>query len=192
MKQAKQYVAIALLLLLCIVVYWNSLHGEFQFDDDHLIRFNFSLRNFWDWKGIAASEKFRPLTMMTFAFNYSIGQQNTFSYHLTNLILHMVTVWLFLLLLKRHAVSLLFAFFSAALFALHPLNSEAVAYISSRSILLCAVFVLASILSFDSYVRTKKVKFAVGFFLFFLLGALAREEAALIPFLALIYDFVFF
>src|SRR3990172_28800 len=133
---------IAGLVFLCVAAYSNCFVVPFQFDDDRLIRFNFSLRDFGQWNGIVHSELFRPLTILSFAFNFWISQKDPASYHVVNLLLHGTTTTLFYLLLKGLSRNPMFCWLAAALFAVHPLNTESVTYISSRSILLCAMFYL--------------------------------------------------
>ena len=97
----------------------------------------------------------RPLVMVTYWVNFAGGGLDPLGYHLGNLLLHVVNgVLVFLatrqLLRRTHAeysagVSLIAAF-SAGLFLLHPLQSEAVAYVAGRADLLSATFMLGSIL----------------------------------------------
>ncbi len=182
---------VAGIALLCLIAYANSFHGTFQFDDMRTIRFNFSLRELSNWKTILLSERFRPLLAATFALNYQIGKQDPFFYHVVNLFLHFTSVVLFYLFLSRRSAPIV-AGFAAALMAVHPFNTEAVSYISSRSILLCSTFYFASLLCFDSYVQTKRRIYVAAFWIAFVVAASTREEAALIPVAAILYHRLFF
>jgi tetratricopeptide (TPR) repeat protein len=92
----------------------------------------------------------RPLLMLTFLFNYTCGQLNPFSYHLINLLIHFLNCLLLYFLLNKlkpnSAQGLIFAI--TAIFATHPINTEAVTYISSRSDLLITFFLLSGLLMY--------------------------------------------
>jgi Tfp pilus assembly protein PilF len=162
----------------------------FQFDDLRLIRFNFSLRDPGNWRGILSSEPFRPLLIATFALNYRFGGRATFAYHCVNLFLHLVAIFLFYRFLSRRSANRWSALIACAWMALHPLNTEAVTYISSRSILLCAVFYFASLLSFDAYLNSQKRSHLALFCGFFLFAMATKEEGALVPFAALLWNWI--
>lgn len=188
----KDLLALALLALLAFAAYSNAFHGEFQYDDERLIRFNFALRDLSSWENIARFEAFRPLTLFTYALNFRISGKDPFSYHVFDFILHLFSTGLFYLFIRRISKNVLLCFFSAALFAVHPLNTESVSYTASRPILLCAIFYLSALLSFDSHLRKPAWHKIAVFFLFFVLGLLSKEESALIPVAALLYSYAFF
>jgi Tfp pilus assembly protein PilF len=188
-RPAWQWVVPALAVLV-FVCYWNSIHGEFQFDDSRVIRFNFSLRDMARWLDIFRSEMYRPLLVWSFALNFKIGGQDPFSYHLFNVIFHATSICLFYVLLSRQTSSRWLPITAAALMAVHPLNTESVSYISSRSTVLCSVFYLSALLFYDSYLRSSRKPFAVAYLLCFLLGATVKEEAAMIPLAAFAYRLI--
>src|SRR5580765_95172 len=146
-------ISLALICLLGILAYSNSFHGTFQFDDMRTIRFNFSLRDISNWKDIFLYERYRPLLMGSFALNYAIGGQDPYTYHVINLVLHIIAVFLFYLFCRKLHPDWRIAVLAAALMTLHPLNTESVSYISSRSIVLCSIFYFAGMLSYDDYLR---------------------------------------
>src|SRR5262249_41677501 len=152
----RNLLTILALAILCFTAYSNSFHGAFQYDDSRLILFNFSLRDLLDWKPILQYEPFRPLTVISFALNYQIGGTDPFSYHFTNFIFPLSATILFYLFLRRMLPRSAYCFIAAALFCVHPLNTESVSYIASRSVLLCAIFYLSALLFFDAYLRTSK------------------------------------
>ena len=137
------------LALITALVYLNSLPGAFHFDDfplllesDHTTGPAFSYTSFLDQYGG------RPLTLWTLFWNYHLFGDNPLSYHLFSILLHvLVVVQVFLLILQSFGDRAT-AFFSALLFAIHPLQTQAVNYIWSRSVLLMAALgLLALILS---------------------------------------------
>jgi hypothetical protein len=188
----QRWFVLAGLAFLCLLVYSNSFYEKFQYDDVRLIRFNFSLRDLSDWRPILRFEPYRPLLLSTFALNYQIGKEDPFSYHVINLVIHYSVVVLFFLLLMRHSGGLLFPAVAAAIMSVHPLNTESVTYIASRSILLCSLFYFAALLVFDSYIRTPRGYLVLLYVLFLLAGILTKEEAAALPLATLLYNYVFF
>src|SRR5262245_33269033 len=133
-----------ILLLLCAAAYWNSIHGAFQYDDYTTVRFNLTFRES-DWKRIILSDPTRPLSAISLATNYKISANDPSSYHVFNIIFHFLAVFLFFLLLNRKANDPLIPLIAASFMAVHPLNTESVSYITSRPIVLCAMFYLLSL-----------------------------------------------
>ena len=120
--------------------YANSFHNPFVFDDGHTIMENAGIRNLADIKSVFFSPENagRPLLFLTFALNYAAGGLAPFGYHLVNFILHAATSFIVFLLLdailnREGVADRRWALAGALLFAVHPMNVEAVTYISSRS-----------------------------------------------------------
>ncbi len=153
--------SLLILILLPLLLYFNSLQGSFQFDDRNLI----------DREWIADLEAFqknvsignyknRPILLWTFAVNNSLHKNKVFGFHLFNLMLHVfVCVLIFVILVQTRQIigppspeqgkpTLLPAFFITLLFAVHPLNTDSVTYISSRSAVLATFFYLLTLYAF--------------------------------------------
>ena len=150
-------------------IYFNSLKGSFQFDDVPLISKPWikNLDSFSRFVKITSFEN-RPILLWTYALNNSLGKNKEFGFHLLNLLLHIgVTLLIFLSVLKTYSFIrgrnntenrpvgttsgtniLLFPLITALIFSLHPLNTDSVAYISSRSSLLATFFYLMSLYLF--------------------------------------------
>ena len=141
-----------ILILLCWAAYSNSIHGQFQYDDYTTVRFNLTFRES-NWKQILLSDPTRPLSAISLATNYKISGNNPTSYHVLNIIFHFIAVFLFFLLMKRKSKDALIPLIAASFMAIHPLNTESVSYITSRPIILCAIFYLLSLLFFDCYLE---------------------------------------
>jgi len=125
------------------------------------------------WRGIFAMWQTRPITYLTFWLNRTLGGRDASGYHAVNLALHVAAVLLayecLLRLMDRRA-----AWLAAAIFAVHPLQAEAVDYIWARAIVLAAVFVFASLLAWlDDRPWLSVALFA--------LAVLAKEECAAFP-----------
>jgi Tfp pilus assembly protein PilF len=181
-----------LLALLCLLCYANSFHASFQYDDLRVIQFNFSLRESQNWQNILRFDTFRPLLMATFGLNFYLGKSDPYSYHVLNLILHLVSVYLFYLFLRKNSPDPFFPLFAAALMACHPLNTESVTYITSRATVLCSVFFFLCLLALHSHLQKPRWYMAAGVIGSFILAAMSKEEGAQIPLVALLYSVIFF
>ena len=92
----------------------------------------------------------RPLLMLTFTFNYFIGGAQPFTYHIFNILLHITNGLLLYCLIKKLIPEIPGIFNTAicSLFLLHPINTEAVSYISSRSDLMATALILSGFIAY--------------------------------------------
>ncbi len=143
-------------LLLAAAAYARVLPGQFQFDDEHAIVGNPAVKDLGAYLGAApwraALHGGRPVTDLTFALNYAFAGLEPWNFHLTNLCIHLAAVILAwavarrLLRLAGAARAEGVALAAAGLFALHPLQSQAVSYLVQRAESLSAALALASLL----------------------------------------------
>src|SRR5438477_2334701 len=134
---------IAVLALLGIGAYWNSLHAPFVFDDIDSVERN-RLVHFANqyYNQFSAYPSPRSLLFLTFAFNNWLNGQNSFGYHIVNVLLHIFNGLLVFALARRTyrvlepSQGVAYALLAAAFFLVHPIQTESVTYISSRSELL--------------------------------------------------------
>ena len=126
------------LFLLCVALYWNSLAGDFVFDDVTAIRDNRDLRPHVPWRNLLHNDfwgtpmskeqshkSYRPVTVATFRLNYALGELDPMGYHLINVLLHgAVTLLYHSLCAKLLGGSGLAAVVAAALFAAHPVRCQ--------------------------------------------------------------------
>lgn len=157
------------LLLITVIAYGGSLFGAFILDDFAIFS-DPVLTSPSGWWEVWRPQQTRPLTYFTFWVNYMIAGRHALAYHAVNLGLHLGAVWLAFAALRR-LMPVQIAWFAAAIFAVHPMQSEAVNYIFARSTLLMSVFCL---LSFNDWLRGRHRR-AV---LWFALALLSKEEAA--------------
>lgn len=194
-KEKKDALAVVLFAAFCLILYFNSLQGIFIFDDLHTIPDNLYIKSSrflpLFFKGVYTSDPvipkgmFRPLLMITFVFNYAFSRLAPLGYHIVNMLAHFLNVVLFYFFLKFFKKDLPFGlvFLTSVLFLVHPVNTEAVTYISARSDLLACFFVLAGFLS---YAGGRKI-FAL---VLYILGLLCKETALVLPFLIFGYDYL--
>lgn len=196
-----RWVAALAVVALAFVAYWNSLWGEFVYDDLHTIRDNPGIRGFAAFFSYLPYQFHRPLLMLTFAANYQSGGLEPYGYHLANVALHAFNVVLVLVLgstwLARSGLGAArrsaerAAWLAAALFAVHPAQTEAVSYVASRSSLLSTSFMLLAVLVYfrelDARGLPRLAWRGLGLALF--VAAMATKEIALAtPFLLLLTD----
>ncbi|TKR61255.1 hypothetical protein L596_028388 [Steinernema carpocapsae] len=140
----------------------NSLRGGFVFDDNQAIvsnadvlgsssLFNVFQNDFWGSpiSHPGSHRSYRPLTILSFRLNYLFGQLNPFGFHLANVLLHAIVSCFVLELSKRFFERRDSRLFSALLFAVHPVHSEAVANLVGRADLFAALVSLAAYLIYD-------------------------------------------
>jgi len=199
---------VSFILLLGSIIYSNSLKCSFHFDDLTSIVNNTAIRNLSDVKAWMNVSPTRPVGMLSFALNYHFFKLDVYSYHIVNLILHLLNsclVWWFIMLLfsspalKDKPVSNhknIIALFVALLFVSHPLATQSVTYIVQRQNLLAAFFYLLS-LSFYAKARISDIGKTSKFILFgasFLSGFLAlfsKENAFTLPITIILFEAFF-
>ena len=130
---------------------------------------------------------YRPLVFTSFALDHFIWKENPFGYHLTSVILHTIVSLLVYLLAGRIVKSGVAAFAAGLLFAVHPVNAEAVAWITARNDLLAALFMFFSYFTFLIFrEKGKKTLLFISLISFFL-ALLSKEMAITLPLLILLH-----
>ena len=160
-----------LLLAGALVPFCGSLASGFHFDDYAIFQ-DAAIRAPNGWLTVWNLTQTRPLTYLTFWLNYRLGGENPWGYHALNLALHAAAVLLLYECLRRVAERE--ALVAALIFAVHPIQAEAVDYVWARSIVLAAVFTFAA---WREWIESHEWR-AVAWF-----GAalLAKEECAAFP-----------
>ena len=182
------------LFALVTIIYGNSLDGQFQYDDYHSIVHNPHVREaanatafFIDTEMFsvdADKAMYRPLLLLSFAVNYAIHGYEVAGYRVVNISLHYLCALLVWGIATRLGYSPTVAFVVAAIFSAHPLATEPVNYISSRSELMGACFFLAA---FRAFMETSR-GFTVMAVLLFAGGLLSKSVVIVLPVVLLLYD----
>lgn len=188
-----------IIILVSFFLYSFNITGELFFDDEHFILNNhiitdFSFDNIRDWLtknsyygAGRSSDYYRPLLIFTFAVNYLLGGYHPIGYHIFNILLHsFVGVLVFYVLFKYVFKKYRPSFLVSIIFAIHPMQSENVAYISGRGDLLSSIFMLASLIF---WIKSLDGRFKCIFFscLSLVLALLSRENAIVLPFLLIVF-----
>ncbi len=177
------------LLLAATVVslYSNTLFHDFVFDDVTLIQQNTDVAEL-NWGRILGRTGYRPVRTFTYALNFALGGANPFGYHLFNLILHSLNSILIFLLLRYILGRLDASFLGAMLFAVHPVQTASVAYVSGRKDLLAAFFLLLASLLYVQWRRRRGLQRVVFIGLALFLAVLSKEVAVVFPALFVLID----
>lgn len=188
-------VALAGLLLLTAAVYARGLNGDFQFDDPHTVQFNRNLRNPGSFvtltSVVGALHGKRVFTDFTFALNHWAAGPDPFSFHVTNLAIHLAAA-LLVFFFTRRILGLggmpsrdFLALAVTAVFALHPLQTQAVSYVSQRAESLASALYLGSLLLLLRAERRGLCAAGAGFyaasFALFALGLSAKVIVVTLP-----------
>jgi len=201
---ANDLIPIILLVLLCLVVYYNSLSNGFVYDDFGSIvenryisqpgKFFASIFNhsYFQMAGLEAS--YRPVATLSYFLIHTFAKLNPFYYHLASLILHMlnsVLVYQLAKLIFKHRLQALAA---GLVFVCHPVLTEAVDCIDFNDDLLATCFFLLAVLSYARIKSEHLSTAARAYFpalLFYFLGLLSKEMAITLPAVVVLYDLVF-
>ena len=196
-----------ILVTLVGLVYANTFLSAFHFDDIPSILEKPWIRGMDKIPQFIFSIFQRPLVILSFNINYAISEFEVWSYHLFNIVFHSIAT-LLVYCLGQKALGFLndfssqnkfsfSPFFAAIIFALHPLNTQSVTYISSRSSVLVTVFCLASlILFFEAFKIWKSTgqkgwSYLTGSASCFLLGGFSKETIVTVPALLFLFHFYF-
>ncbi len=149
-----------LLAAATIFVYRPAWHGGFLWDDDAYVVNNelLTASNGWQriWFSLDSPSQYFPLTYSTFRIEHALWGLNTTGYHWVNLLLHVANAFLVWAVLARLRVP--GAWLAAAIFALHPVQVESVAWITERKNVLMGFFFLLTLLAWIAFVdeRTRR------------------------------------
>ncbi|MET0378131.1 MAG: tetratricopeptide repeat protein [Spongiibacteraceae bacterium] len=167
-------------------LYWPATAGPFQFDDYNVIVDNPAVHSLPAW--FDSMPGIRPLLKLSYTLNWVLAPQplpQPFGFHLFNVGCHLLNGALVFLILRRlnaeHRRAGLIAFSGAALFALHPAQTEAVTYICGRSVALMSLFYLAAIYTWLNARRAASLAL-------FLCALLVKETAWTLPFALLLIE----
>jgi hypothetical protein len=130
-----------------------------------------------------------PLTWLSHALDCQLFQLNPAGHHYINLLLHAINVVLLFLLLWRATGLTLPSLFVSALFALHPINVESVAWAAERKNVLSMLFFLLAMLAYGRYARSGRRSVYWSVVVLFALGLMAKPQIVTLPFVLLLWDY---
>lgn len=200
-------VACILIAVLTFLVYSNTFYASFHFDDTPNIVENYQIRNLNNLPSILTGS--RGITIATFALNYSIGGLNVVGYHIVNLAIHIINgilvYFLVFLTLSRLDIGTdlksvpnkakKIAIYSALLFSVHPIQTQAVTYIVQRMEILASMFMLIGVLllikSKDASKTSARILLYGAVAVSYYMGFYSKEIAITLPAIIFLYDYCF-
>ena len=179
------WVALALVVAVA-ATFANALQNEFVFDDHLLIVDDPAVRVPLD-QGLGTGS-YRPLRTLSYRIDYAIGGMDPRVFHLSNVVYHALTVLLVCAGLRGAGASLAAAAAGALVFAVHPVQTDAVTYASGRRDVLCGLFFVAG---FVAYLRYRRRGGVLGLLVVggaYALAILAKEMAVTLPLVCLVFE----
>jgi tetratricopeptide (TPR) repeat protein len=216
LKSTSALCALVFLFLLILITYSNTFQADWHLDDyqnvsqnPHVHKIeNLSLATLWQSIHSPVTQRiFRPVAMLSFALNFYIGSNHVFGYHVINLAIHLLTAFfLYLTVLNLFNTPNLktkyinnsdfIALFAAVIWAIHPIQTQAITYIVQRMASMAAMFYIISLFCYVK-ARLETIKkyrwiFFIGCGLCFLLGLGSKENAATLPIALGLIEVLFF
>lgn len=210
-----------LLAAACAGAYANAPKGQFVWDDINLIVMDYQIRDFSFIKDVFTRDFFgfqdnarkygyyRPMITISFMIDYQLWKLKPWGYHVTNVLTHFVsTIFVFLIFLRLFDRKPLGPFIGALLFAVHPIHTESVTWISGRTDTICAQFFFIALWAFMVFAdrfaaqrgitvdgavpaehapALKSKPYWIASCFVFLLSLLSKEMAVLLPVLLVFY-----
>lgn len=175
------------------VLYWPVMDAPFVYDDKIEVIGNTTIRFLDQWRAIILYNVSRTLLLLTYAVNYHYSAADPTGYHITNLVIHALTVGAGVLMaesvgrLAERPRPLLAALVAGGLWAIHPMGTEAVTYITGRSESLCALWCFAALLCQANALLARRddtgteMLWRLGVLLAFGAAAICKEVSAVTP-----------
>jgi protein O-mannosyl-transferase len=179
-----------------LIVYASVWHHDFvNYDDDQYVTSNPVVLRGLTWHGVSwafttgYAVNWHPLTWLSHMLDVQLYGLDPGPHHLTNLLFHIANTLLLLGLLHRMTGALGRSAFVAALFAVHPLHVESVAWVAERKDVLSTLFWILTLWAYVEYVRRPNLYRYGAVLLFFALGLMAKPMLVTLPFVLLLLDF---
>jgi tetratricopeptide (TPR) repeat protein len=185
-----------------LAVFWPALHcGFVNYDDPAYVTDNWHVRHGFNGQSVrwaltaVAASNWHPLTWMSHILDCQLYGLHAWGHHLSSLLLHLGSTVLLFLLLNRMTGALWRSALATALFALHPLRVESVAWVSERKDVLSGFFWMLAVGAYLRYAENFKSQlsnfkfFYVLALFFFALGLMAKPMVVTLPFVLLLLDY---
>jgi len=170
-------------------------HPFVNYDDDRYVTENHHVHNGLGWDTVSwaftAKEQgnWHPLTWLSHVLDYQLFQQNATGHHFTSLLIHAANAVLLFLLLIYATGRVGSSLFVAALFALHPINVESVAWVAERKNVLSTFFFVAALVAYCWYARKSDWRRYLVFTGLFVFGLMSKPMVITLPFVLLLLDY---
>jgi protein O-mannosyl-transferase len=178
-----------------LVIYSPVRNHEFiNYDDATFITDNRLIQSGLTLESIQSAFKnnwgyWKPLSYLSLMLDHEIYGMDPGGFHMTNLLFHIANSLLLFIVLRRTTQAMWQSAFVAALFALHPLRVESVAWVTERKDVLSTFFWFITILAYIYYLKRPKFKRYLGILIALALGLLAKPMLVTLPFVLLLFDY---
>ena len=184
------------LITVTLAVFWQVSNHEFvNFDDTQYVTENQYVQAGFTWKNLAwafttnHAGNWHPLTWLSHMLDCQLYGLNPAGHHLTNVLLHSASTVLLFLVLFGMTGSRWRSAFVAALFALHPLHVESVAWVAERKDVLSTLFWMLTLWAYLAYTQRPGVRRYLLIIVAFALGLMAKPMLVTLPFVLLLLDY---
>ncbi len=191
----KNLIVMIALAVTTLAVYWQVRNFEFvSFDDTKYVRDNSYVNSGFTRQGLVwaftdSISYWHPLTWISYMLDCQLFGVNAGGHHIVNLLLHIINALLLFTVIRRITDCLWQSAFVAALFALHPLRVESVAWIVERKDVLSGLFWMLTMLAYLRYVKNRRLVSYLSVLVIFSLALMAKPTVAALPFVLLLLDY---
>jgi len=189
-------VAVIAIVIVSFIVFYPSLNNQFtNWDDPTYVVDNEMItglgpKNLDQIFSKNVSSNYHPLTMLSLAIDYSISGLEPYTFHLTNIIFHLlntVLVFFFIYLLTKRKIWV--AVIVSLFFGIHPMHVESVTWIAERKDVLYTFFFMGALIVYIRYIDTGKWKFYLFASLLFIISMLSKAVAVTLPLVFIMLDY---
>ena len=194
-KYRSSWICLVLTLATTAVFYQVCTYDFVNYDDSIYIYQNLNIQAGMTLKAVkwafttGYANFWHPLTWLSHILDWQLFGHNSAGHHITNLIFHIANTLLLFIVLKQMTGAIWPSAFVAALFALHPLHVESVAWVSERKDVLSTFFWLLTMWAYVRFVRRPKITGYLLVVLFLALGLMAKPMLVTLPFVLLLLDY---
>jgi tetratricopeptide (TPR) repeat protein len=188
-------ISVALVTLTALVFGQTLRHGFLSYDDRAYVSENPVVASGLTWSGLgwgfvhAHAGNWHPLTTISHMLDCRLFGLNAGGHHLTNVLLHSTAAVLLFFALSRMTATVWRSFFVAAVFAIHPLHVESVAWVAERKDVLSGVFFLLTLLAYRKYAERPSTRGYVATGIAFSAGLMAKPMLVTTPLILLLLDY---
>lgn len=201
MKQSYGNKTLLPVIFISVLLYLNTLYNDFVYDDAYIITENYFIKTLKnlpklfhkDYLPLSGELSYRPVVTITYFTDYVLWHLNPLGYHLTNILLHAVNVFLFYRFIKIVFCKRTTTLIAALLYASHPVLTETVNAVCYREDILACIFFLLSFIYFTKTLRLSKIN--TRFVLYYGISGIAyflslfsKEMAITLPILLVSFD----
>ena len=196
MDKKYKYLIVVLLIIVSLIAFGRILsNGFINLDDNEYITENYHIQSGINLESIkwafsnSYSNNWHPLTFVSHMLDWSLFGANASGHHLISLLLHIGSVLFLFLFLSKTTGNLWPSAFAAALFSLHPLRVESVAWAAERKDVLSMFFGMASIYAYAFYTKGSKFPWYFLCLILFAMGLMSKQMLVTLPFVLILLDY---